>query len=142
MVMLRPQLFGERPPNRTSCPKPLQRLPSEMVVRDRIREYTVHNLAIESLVREISANNERAIRNVGGGRLPDLACSSKRALSHPRGGPTRGGPVLPNRSIVVGPKRVDSDLGPFDSRFEIKVWPSSIARCSPEVDRVPLHPPR
>jgi hypothetical protein len=35
-----------------------------MVVRDRIREYTVHNLGIESLVREISAKNERAIRTL------------------------------------------------------------------------------
>jgi hypothetical protein len=53
-----------------SCPKPLHKVPSEMIIRDQIREYIVHDLAVEHSVRETYSSDERVMQNVGGGRAP------------------------------------------------------------------------
>ena len=44
-------LFGARPDDKPigvdgSCPKPLHKVPSEMIVCDQMREYIVHDLAV------------------------------------------------------------------------------------------------
>jgi hypothetical protein len=124
-------LFGTRLDDKTigvggSCPKPLHRVPSEMIVRDRIREtsvrvllirkHTVHNLTIERSVGERPPTNERVMQNTDGGRVshaPFVAVNRLRSIRETI--LREEGPLLPTGAAPVDSGRVDTNLG-FEER--------------------------
>ena len=105
-----------------SVPKPIRRIPSEVIVRNRVREapvrmhlvleYIMDSLTIERSIREVGPNDELIIGNVGGSRVsqsPLAAVNDLRSIwktSMPE-----EEPFFPTGSVLVDIERIDADLG-------------------------------
>ena len=103
-------------------PKFVNRIPSEVVVRDRVREASVcvllvledvtYDLAIEGPVREMGPGRERVIGDVCGSRLSQRPLEAVNELRHVREAIVRDdGPFLPACAVLANLEGVDADLG-------------------------------
>ena len=108
-------------------PNPFHGFPSEMIIRNRIRETSIrvfpilediaHELVIERSVREVRPGRECVLGNVGGGRIsqsPLVAVVEHRPvwLNIMR----EEDPFLPAGTVLVDLERADANLGGEGSR--------------------------
>jgi len=105
-----------------SVPKPVHGVPSEMIVRNRIRETSVrvfpifeaviHGLMIERSVREIGPSGERVMRNVGRDRVSKSPLVTVNELRPIREAIMREEePFFPTGAVLVDLERFDANLG-------------------------------
>jgi hypothetical protein len=105
-----------------SRPNPFHRVPTKVVIRDRIpepsirilliRKLIMYDLAIESPVREIRPSHKRMMRHVRGRRVsqpPLVAIHELRPVRETVLGEEE--PLFPTGPVVVDLERVDADLG-------------------------------
>ena len=106
-----------------SRPNPFSGVPTQMVIRDRIREPSIlvllirepimHALAIESPVREIRPSHKRMMRHISGRRVsqpPLVAIHVLRPVRETVLGEEE--PLFPTGPVLVDLEWVDADLGP------------------------------
>jgi hypothetical protein len=120
-------LFGTRLDDKSigvdgSPPNPFSRVPTKMVIRNRIlepsvlvlliRELIMHDLAIESPVREVRPSHKRMMRHISRRRVsqpPLVAIHELRPVRETVLGEEE--PLFPTGPVVVDLERVDADLG-------------------------------
>ena len=105
-----------------SVPKPVRGVPSEMIVRNRIREASVRvfliledvmdGLVMERSVREMRPSGERVMRDIGRGRVsqsPFVAVNELRPIRKTI--MRKEEPLLPTGTVIVDLEGVDANLG-------------------------------
>ena len=116
-----------------SVPKSIRGIPSEMVVRNRVREASIRmhlilenvtpGLAIERPIRKIRPNDKLVVGNVRGSRVSksplatihDLRSICKTSMSEEE-------PLFPTGSVLVDLEWVDADLGLEEGGGGCAVW--------------------